>query len=164
MDRPAPRPVRPRAIRRAFGAGAVRVLAVLLILGTQVMSVLGAGSLVVCSQEDGSSAIEFAGSECCKVCHEGERAPLRSEGDRSAVPKSPVERCTDRPYEPSPAFVASVSHVRSEPQQQERTSPLAVVTHAEPQRLESQCRTPFAGRGPPREPVPWRALSFVLRC
>ena len=142
-----------------------RLLAAILVLCTQVLAVFGTGNLVVCVHDDGESAIELVGSECCRAAHEAEQRQETPRDDvRGAVTAPLADRCTDVPYKHDQTTIVRGSQLRSETSHEVRTAPSAVAgwtiaTTTFDVRVEHRCV-----RGPPREAVPRPARAFVLRC
>ena len=141
----------------------IRLLAAVLVLCTQVLAVFGTGNLVVCIQDDGKSAIEFAGSPCCRAAHEAERRASRDDA-KQTVTVSPPDNCTDVPYTSDHTFVAPGAQRRSEMHHVARTAPLAIVAWTPSVAAVWTCESHRFLRGPPREAVPRPAISFVRRC
>jgi len=141
-----------------------RVLAAILILCTQVLAVFGTGNLVVCVQDDGESAIELVGSDCCRAAHEAEQRSSAGATVRQGMSVSSADRCTDVPYRPDQTFVAVASQRRSDLDHDARAVQAAIVAWTQPAVVVRACETHRLVRGPPREAVPRPAISFVRRC
>jgi hypothetical protein len=141
-----------------------RVLAAVLVLCTQVLAVFGTGNLVVCTQDDGESAIELVGSECCRAAHEAEQRSSNGDAAQRAVTISSADRCTDVPYRLDQSFAAVGAHRRGDLDHDARAVPAALVAWAPPAVVVRPCESHLLVRGPPPETVPRPAISFVRRC
>jgi hypothetical protein len=138
------------------------LLAAVLVLWTQVFAVLAPATLVHCVHEDGQSAVELCGSECCRAAHEAERrvphddAPALRLADES-------ERCRDVPVQPQQTSISRAAPRLDAP----RSVPaahVAIVVDATSTRLLAARPPRLSSRAPPPDAVPRRARPFVLRC
>ena len=142
-----------------------RLLAAVLILWTQLFAIIGTGTLVICVQDNGESAVELVGSECCRIAHEAEHRPARSGDDpRGVITSSQTDRCTDLPYKQDQTQASRGSMVHSRAVRDFAVTPVTLAAWTAPNLLAPAIETHASVRAPPRGPVPRRALPFVLRC
>ena len=142
-----------------------RLLAAVLVLWTQLFAIVGTGNLVLCVHDDGASAIELLGSECCRAAHAAEaRRHRNGVGDTNGVlTVSDVDHCTDLPYKQDQTLRSRTTHVRSETVRECAATPVALIAWTAPTLLAPAIDAHACLRAPPRGPVPRRALPFVLR-
>ena len=143
-----------------------RLLAAVLILWTQLFAIVGTGNLVLCVHDDGESAVEFVGSECCRAAHAAEAQRRRNaDGDTSRfLTASEVDRCTDLPYKQDQTLGSRATHVHLKTIRDCAATPDTLVAWTAPTLLAAAIEAHACLRAPPRGPVPRRALPFVLRC
>jgi hypothetical protein len=140
------------------------LLAALLVLWTQVFAVLAPATLVHCVHEDGQSAVELCGSECCRAAHEAEASGAATDDDAAGPAIVAVaDRCRDVPVQPQQTPVVRTSP-RVDPAPAADVAFVAAVAWSPASLVCAATSAHFAPRGPPPDAVPRRARPSVLRC
>ncbi|MCG3134052.1 MAG: hypothetical protein HMLKMBBP_01324 [Planctomycetes bacterium] len=117
-----------------------RLLAVFLILCTQVFGVLAPGTVVVCVHADGTSAIELVGALCCDTgreaeCKDGCRVPDAGEKSGPSI-EAAGDDCRDIPFTQEQVAVARTSVERtSNPSHDHRAVSLVAVAWTAPEQF-----------------------------
>lgn len=141
-----------------------RIVAALLVLLTQVFAICAPGSVVVCSDAVGNTAIELAGSSCCRAAQELRQTAQRpATPDRAPAVRAADESCRDATVRPDQAALAR-SSARSRPAAETPDLPATILAWRAPPRIQAAVSAhPTLQRAPPAG-VPRAFRTPVLRC
>ena len=141
-----------------------RFLVAALLLWTQVFAVLAPGTLITCSHDDGTAAVEIVGSPCCReACEDDERLARSSEESAGARLRPPSDRCRDASLTVDQTLVGR-ARTRSVASQSEQLAPTPIAAwRADPRLVAARwAAAPF--RAAPPSAVPRRMRPSILRC